>query len=203
MWRRSDGEPKVARLAVEAASVVLTTLEPAARCEIALDEIVAVELRHPADEGNPILLLESSAGDTIELETPVDRWIVADLVEHLFARSLGGVRGRQRILLAVQLKPGAHERVRELLRGGPPFDASETALTLHEVFLLEDEALFLFETGADATFASLVMPDFWQATGAWSELIAGAVRLAERVYSWRREEHRPPAPEIHGPGLGF
>jgi hypothetical protein len=200
-WRGSEGGSRPARLTVEPTSVVLTTIEPAARHEIPLDEIVAVELRPPADEGSPSLAFESRSGDIIELETPVDRWIVADLLEHLFAHGLGGVRGRQRILLAVKLKPGTHDKVHELVRRGPPFDPGETALTLHEVFLLDDEALFLFETGADTAIEHLVEPDFWRATGAWAELVAVA-RLAERVYSWLREDDRPTASGIRGPGFG-
>jgi hypothetical protein len=204
IWGEGPRGPKAARLSIEPKSIVLETVgeEEIVVREVPLDELVAVELR-PAASGpgrSARLILKLDGGDAIELETPVERWIVADLLERLFAHVLGGGGGRQRVLLAVKLKPGMDEAVRELLRGGPPFDPQGTALTLHEVYLLEDEALFLFEIDAGVATESLVEPDFWAAAGVWRELIAGGARLAESVYSWRREEQAAGGPHF---GLGY
>lgn len=189
-WREHDREPRTVRLSVGSASIVLSPVgeEQSGAHELPLDEIVAVEVR-PAGEGKPsaTLILKSGLGDVIELETPVERWIVADILERLFARELGA-RGTERLLVSVRLKPGMQAAARELLAVGPPFDPQGTALRLHEVFLLEDEALFLFETDAALAIESLVEPDLWGAVGAWRDLMVGDARLAESVYSWRRGE---------------
>jgi hypothetical protein len=103
-------------------------------------------------------------------------------------------------LVALTLKPGGRDRARELVSAGPPFDPSSTPLVTHDVFLLDDQVLFLFGLDPVEAGAQLAEPDFWRPLLAWSELVAGGARLAERVYAWQRTHH--PEPEIH-PGLGF
>jgi hypothetical protein len=192
---------RAARLHVEDEAVVLSPAqgndEPR---EIPYDDLVGVEIRPPGDTGGarPAIVLKLRGGDALELESNVDRWIVAQLLERLFAHGLGGTH---RILVAARLWPGAGERVRELLHGGPPFPPEATPLVLHEVYLLEDEVLFLFVTEDAAAVETLAEPDFWAAAGAWRELVAGEIRLAERVYAWSREEQ--PTTGAHHFGLGF
>ena len=105
------------------------------------------------------------------------------------------------------LKEGARDRARELVDGGPPFDPELTGLARHHVFLLEHEALFLFET--DAVTRSLeellAEPGLWRAAGAWQELLAGPPQLAEDAFSWVRPAARRGANGRHETvvGLGF
>jgi hypothetical protein len=167
--------------------------------EIPFDELIGVEIRPSQDPsgGRSTLVVKLRGGDSIELESNVDRWIVAHLLERLFAQGLGGT---QRILVAVRLKPGSRERARELLRVGPPFQPDASRLVLHEVYLLEEEALFLFVSDEPTVFQTLAEPDLWAAVGAWRELIAGEIRLAERVYAWSRDADA--VPEAHF-GLGY
>ncbi len=50
-----------------------------------------------------------------------------------------------RFVITARLREGSAETVAQILREGPPFVISETSLDRHEVFLSEDEVVFLFE----------------------------------------------------------
>jgi hypothetical protein len=94
-------------------------------------------------------------------------------------------RGTERLLFAVELKPGSREAAMRLLQAGPPFDPAETALAAHDAFLLDDEAVFFFETD-DLDALAEQAQGFWESGTAWRELMTGKVRLAEHVYTWTR-----------------
>jgi len=197
LWRSGGGEPVPARLRIAPTALVLTGLgEEGRERAVPLAEIVAVETR-PLEEKRSTVALDLRGGDRLELESNVDRQIVTQLLERLVA---DGLRGTQRLLVVAPLKPGARQAARELLRSGPPFSLDETPLLLHDVFLLDDQALFLFGSVDGAEMEEPPMPDLWAATGEWRELIAGEVRLAERAYSWSRGEHAAREPHV---GLGF
>lgn len=188
VWREGEAPDAAGLLGIEPHALVLRPLEDqsAVEREFAFDEIAAVEIRPPVER--PTLVLRSQSGREAEIESAVDKWILGDLLERIFVHGLGGAQDSRRILVAMKLRPGCREQALELLRGGPPFDPAGTGLALHEVFLLEDEALFLFATHAGEDLERLVEPDFWRSAAAWRELVSGGVRLAEPVYSWHRED---------------
>jgi hypothetical protein len=91
------------------------------------------------------------------------------------------------LVVLLPLKPGTHDRARDLLRHGPPFEPSETGLERHEVFLAEDEAIFVFEAESEEAVDRLAADEsLWKAAAGWGDLVAGPPRLAERAYSWSR-----------------
>ena len=111
----------------------------------------------------------------------------------------------RRLAIVVPLRLGAHEAVRRLLAHGPPFEPGQMhELDRHEVFLTEEEAIFVFESdrGADAIAAVLSKPALWKAADAWQEHIAGPPRLAERVYSWARSGEAGGLSFLPTPGPG-
>ncbi|MEO8289466.1 MAG: hypothetical protein ABI649_00535 [Gaiellaceae bacterium] len=93
------------------------------------------------------------------------------------------------LVVVAPLREGAHARARELLDLGPPFDLAETAFDRHEVFLSENEVVFVFE-GRSEQGATLALPaeatDLWRAAGAWADCLAGRPRIARSVFSWER-----------------
>jgi hypothetical protein len=115
--------------------------------------------------------------------------IVSELAELLAGLCLDRHEAPCRLLVAVPLKEGMLEQARELIAEGPPFDSEETGLERHRVFLLEDEVLFVFESGQSAKKleAALARPDLWRGAAAWQDLVAGPPRIAEAVYAWDRE----------------
>ena len=98
-----------------------------------------------------------------------------------------GEGSASRVGVVLPLVPGAAEQVAELLRHGPPFDPDEIGLGRHQVFLTENEAIFLFEAdSADAADRLLSSAAVWAAAAAWKDLVAGPPRLAADAYSWVR-----------------
>ncbi len=97
-------------------------------------------------------------------------------------------REQSRVVVVVPLQPGARERVRELLERGPPFDPETAELERHQVFLTDQEAVFLFEASAQATLDRLAKSiRLREAALAWRELVtAEDIRLADVAYSWVR-----------------
>ena len=74
-----------------------------------------------------------------------------------------------------------------LFRGGPPFDPDEVGLGRHQVFLTENEAVFLFESESPAAAERLLSSSrLWAAAAAWKDLVAGPPRLAATAFSWVR-----------------
>jgi hypothetical protein len=204
VWRERGVEETPGRLAIGPHSITLSDLEDehVVKRQLPFDEIAAVELRPSAGETQrPTIVFKVHGGAEIEIESPVDRWIVSDLAESAFVHGVGAGRGRQTILVSMKLRPGCGGAARELLRGGPPFDPSATSLSLHEAFLLEDEVLFLFETDALDELERVAQPDFWLSAAAWRDLVAGEVRLAQPAYSWIRD--KPPSRRQWRAGLGF
>ena len=207
IWRESGGEQAEGRLAIGPHSIQLraTGDESLVERELPFDRIASAELRvqgttESTETPKGRLALTSTDGREIQIESAADRWIVGDLVESLFVHSLTDGQVDRRILVALKLRPGSRERAHELLRAGPPFDPSRSALALLDVFLLEDEALFLFQTDGADDLVELVKPNFWQAAAGWRELMSGGVSLAEHVYSWARQPRA--SRELH-PGLGL
>jgi hypothetical protein len=107
------------------------------------------------------------------------------------------------LVVVLPIKPGARDRVRHLLRHGPPFDPAETGLERHQVYVSDDEAVFLFEADARESVERLADDEsLWAAARGWAELVAGPPRLAEGAYSWAR----PPRGEAvfkPTPGPGY
>lgn len=176
---------------------------PTAR-EIPYESLAGVRVgRSPSDriDGRPSLVLDRRTGQSITIASVAQPGVIAEIAERLAALQLGAAAGR-RIAFVVPLKEGAQDAVRELVAGGPPFDPEETRLDRHEVFLTASEVVFVFESrlGAEALEPLLAEPQLWQSAAAWREHIAGAPRIAEDVYSWKRPETGAD-PSLVPPGL--
>ena len=204
VWREGEAH-EAGRLTLRDNSIQLTGFEDdrPVRRELAFEEIAVAELRRgETNTRSAKLVLTLRDRSELEIESAADKWIANALIEELFAHILGAGPERRETLLAVKLKPGRLDAARELLRKGPPFDPACTTLVFHSVFLLDDEALFLFETdGSDDHVEQFLDLDAWAALAAWRDLSTGEVRLVEQVYSWARND--PASSKITQVGLGF
>jgi hypothetical protein len=95
------------------------------------------------------------------------------------------------LAIVARLKGGAEPRAAQLLGQGAPFDAEESGLDHHSVYLSSGEVVFVFEgPEVDAVVDSLVSEPFhWpllHALDEWRPLIEGNPRIARPAYSWRR-----------------
>jgi len=97
----------------------------------------------------------------------------------------------QRVAIILRLKPGAHERAKDMLVQGPPFDVAATTFKSHSVYLSEAEAVFVFE-GPDVEWelddltSDVFHPALQRAFDEWRELIQGGPQLAREVYFWEQ-----------------
>lgn len=103
----------------------------------------------------------------------------------------------ERVEVVVPLTRGSDQRVRELVLAGPPFDPGSHGLRRHDVFLGDEDVVFVFE-GPEVRQSlerTLAEPSLWRAGLAWRGCIAGRPRFAdhavnaaegrELIYSWR------------------
>lgn len=91
------------------------------------------------------------------------------------------------MVVIVPLKPGAQDRVRQLIAQAPPFDSEAAGLERHDVFLTECEAIFLFKASSPSVVEPLSRATaLWAAAPALREYVAGPARLAQSAYSWAR-----------------
>lgn len=94
-----------------------------------------------------------------------------------------------RLVFVAPLKPGKRAEARRLLAEGPPFDLAATRFDRHDVYLTDEEAVFVFE--ADDEIATLDLaaedPALWRAAHAWRDVLDGRPRVATVEFTWVRE----------------
>jgi hypothetical protein len=167
--------------------------------EIPFDTITGLQLTStggPSDR--PILVFQLSANGRIEVESAVGKWILGDLLKNTLHGMLVHSPVGRRVLVSVKTKPEARDRVAELLRNGPPFDPQSTSITRHDVYVLDDQVLFLFETD-DRPEGDESLADAWRWAESWRDLVV-EVRDAEQIFSWTRPETLGPAESALGLG---
>jgi hypothetical protein len=93
------------------------------------------------------------------------------------------------IAVVLPLKPELRARAEELLAEGPPFDLRAAGLEAHQVFVSDEEIVFVFEADERNVLDRLATEaPAWAPAQSWTELVAGPPRLAEPAYRWRRRE---------------
>ena len=168
----------------------LADSQPAAQT-IPYEDLAGVRVGRSSAEridGRPTVIIERRTGLPVTLTTVAQPTLLGEIVERLTALQIGG-EAQRRTVVVVPIREDAHDAVRALLDAGPPFNPSQLpGLDRHEVFLTLDEVVFLFDSsfGAHAIEPLLADPALWKAAAAWHEHLAGPPRIAEDVYSWRR-----------------
>jgi hypothetical protein len=190
VWREGDEPLARGKLELLARALRLDGLSgtgPVSR-EIAYEGLAGVHVgRSPAERlnGQSTLVLEPASGASISLAAVAQPGIVGELAERLAELRLA--TGTKTAIL-LPLQEGVRAEARALLESGPPFDPAETRLERHEVYLGEREALFVFESplGVEALEPLLEEAGFWRRAAAWGDLLDGAPRVVEGVYSWSK-----------------
>jgi hypothetical protein len=85
------------------------------------------------------------------------------------------------LAVSVPLKRGCLKRARALLGKGPPLDPASLGLSGHEVFLREEEAVFVFRgSNVRARVGKAIRhPAVWRAGLAWQRCFAGPPQIVE------------------------
>lgn len=205
VWREADESLAAGKLEIHPGSIHLVGREKAQ--DIPYDELAAVRVGRSAAEridGRPSVVLERKHAEPLTISTVAQANLVGEIVDRLTELQLGAASG-QRAAIVLPLKEGARDAVRSLLDAGPPFDPSRIAgLERHEVLLTASEAVFLFESNADARAldALLAEPVVWQSAAAWRDHLAGPPRIAEVVFSWSRPAGQDDVSFLATPGPG-
>jgi hypothetical protein len=205
VWREGESPLAAGKLELLPHGIRLDGLDGSQ--EIPYELVSSVRVGRLAGEridGRPSVVLERRTGAPVTIATVAKPSLVGEIVERLAALQLGGDLA-PRMAVVLPIKPEAHDAVRELLEGGPPFDPEQmTGLDRHEVFLTAQEAIFLFDSqlGTDAIAQLVAHTELWQAAAAWRDHIAGPPRIAENVYSWTRRTESDELSYLATPGAG-
>lgn len=92
-----------------------------------------------------------------------------------------------KLALVLPLDHGKRDVARAYLDEGPPFDLQTVGIDEHEVFLTDEEVIFVFglPRGPQPLQAILSNEDFWSVVSAWEHIAAGPPRIASVAYDWR------------------
>jgi hypothetical protein len=190
-WQEADGLRRSGRLELgsDAATFEGRSNGAGATRIVRYDDIERFRLARSSGDrlqGRPTLVLELAGGNLVKIASVAQPGIVGELAERLagLARRPDPV---ERAALVVPLRPGAKAEAEVLLREGPPFEPCDLGLEAHEVYVTDDEVIFVFE-GVPSCFVERLAADetVWNAAEAWRPLIDGRIRYADETYAWDR-----------------
>ncbi len=188
-WEEAEGNRRSGRLELGADALHLegSNGDGAASRELPYTDVSRFRLARSSEErlqGRPTLLLELRGGELLKIAGVSQPGIVAELSDRL-AVLKGDPKAVETAAIVVPLRPGSRTEVEALLHSGPPFDPSSLGLVRHEVFVSEDEVIFVFH-GLPSVFVQRLAEDdsFWNAATEWRPLVRGRARFADSAYSW-------------------
>jgi hypothetical protein len=203
VWREGDGPRQVGKLEVHQDGVHLSggTGPRHADRVLAPGTITGVHVQQPGtgplgdmrtlvvdrDQATPITIATLN-GIGIVLE-------IADVVTEIARRP---ARGSASVAVRVPIRKQRADKVRDLVRKGPPFQPSSIhGLARHHVFVNDAEAVFIFEGAnvGEAVERLIQRPQVWLAATDWHDCLAGRPTVLPCKYTWSR----PPAPDNERP----
>lgn len=186
-------------LVVEETRLVLEGRSPQGHIErcIPYSEISDVRVGRLPEErlnGHPALLLSLRDGATLRVK-PMGSGLLSELADLISTLAHEQADEHEEVAVVLPLRKGRLSRARELVAEGPPFDPAVLSLTRHEVYLTEEEAVFVFEGPNVRTMLGRLTrdPTLWQAGLAWRDCVGGRPRLSTElprsgeppVFSWK------------------
>jgi hypothetical protein len=151
------------------------------RLIVPLADVVEVHIaRLPAERlnGHSTFVLERQRRSPIQV-APLGAGLLHEIFDLLIALTSEERSRSDRLAVSVPLKAGCLPQAQKLLALGPPVDPSALALTSHEVYLREGEAVFVFRgPNARARIGKAMRtPALWRASVNWQDCIAGPPRI--------------------------
>lgn len=110
-----------------------------------------------------------------------------------------------RFVITAGLRRGSAPEVARILGEGPPFDIDKTTLERHEVFLSEEEVVFLFEGPHAEREARRLLSSrrVLSQAGRIGLHLEGAPRTPEERFSWERPARLDGVAYGAEPGPGY
>jgi hypothetical protein len=170
--------------------------------EIPFSQLTEVQVgRRPEERlnGYRTLMLKRTTGPVVRV-APLGLAMLPEIADLL--QSLTRPSDESVLAVSVRLKPGCRDRARKLLAKGPPLDPASLGLSGHEVYLSEDEAVFVFHgCNVRARVSHAIrQPAVWRAGLAWQRCFAAPPQIidqatllnlnAEPAYRWVPPSHR-------------
>jgi hypothetical protein len=92
-----------------------------------------------------------------------------------------------KLAIVLPLELGMRDVARDYLDEGPPFDLTAAGVDAHEVFLTDEEAIFVFGVPEGPKTLERILADeeFWSVVSSWEHIAGGPPRLASVAYDWR------------------
>jgi hypothetical protein len=141
-------------------------------------------LGHERLAGRPTLILDRYEG-ALRIASVAAPGIISEVAEELASLRADRTITAERVAIVVPIAEGKRKDVERLLDKGPPFDPEGAGLERHEVFLSDQEAVFVFDAGSGSSLESLLSDEeLWVAAGAWHDCMAGPPRIATPSYAW-------------------
>ncbi len=188
-WQEPDGSPGSGRLELGADALLLEGRNGGSAMSHAfpyrdISGFRVARGSHERLQDRPTLIVDLGAEGPLRIAGVAQPGIVSELASRL-AAVRHDTRRSERLALVIPLKHGAKPKAESLLAHGPPFDPADLGLESHEVFLTEQEAVFVFE-GVPSVLLNRSAEDetIWTAAEAWEPLVEGSVRFAERAFAW-------------------
>jgi hypothetical protein len=129
--------------------------------------------------GNSALLLSRSDRDLVRVE-PFGFGLLNDLAELIAALANEHADPTEQVSVILPLRKGRLAQARELVAQGPPFDPAVLGLSRHDVFITDEEAIFVFVGRNVRRMLERLTrdPTLWQAGLAWRSCAGGRPRLS-------------------------
>jgi hypothetical protein len=135
--------------------------------------------------GRPTLLLGRRGGGTIRIASVGAPGILSEVAEKVASMQAGNAISAERVAVVVPLREGKRSEAERLLDKGPPFDPEHAGLERHEVFLGDQEAVFVFDAVSELSLQKLLTDSkVWASAAVWHEVVAGPPRIAKPFYAW-------------------
>jgi hypothetical protein len=153
---------------------------------IPFSEISEVSIGRLPEErlnGHAALLLSRRDGELVRVK-PKAFGFLYELADLLSGLAREHADRHEQVAVALPLRKGRLSQARELIAQGPPFDPAVLGLRRHEVFLTDEEAVFVFEGPNVRRMLERLTrdPTLWQAGLAWRTCVGGRPRLLAEAY---------------------
>jgi hypothetical protein len=136
-------------------------------------------------DGRPTLLLAQRGAGELRIASIGSPGIILEVAENVTSMRAGSVLAAERVAVIVPLRKGKREKVERLLDKGPPFDPERAGLERHEVYLTEQDAVFVFNAASGFSLQRLLSDTkVWASAAAWHDVVAGPPRIAKPFFAW-------------------
>jgi len=135
--------------------------------------------------GRPTLVLGRRGAGDIRLASVGAPGVISEIVDQVGAMKTGTANTAERVAVVVPLRKGKRDKAERLLDQGPPFDPAKMGLESHEVFLSDDEAVFVFNAPPGFSIQKLLADSrVWASAASWHDVIGGTPRIARPFFAW-------------------